>query len=60
MLIGGTAAIIGMIYDYDLGYRYGRILTFGTFLVQATFSFIFIYRLTPQAKGHQLASIRRY
>ena len=35
-------------------------MTFGIFLVLATFSFIFIYRLTPQAKRHQLASIRRY
>jgi len=39
VLIAITAAIIGLIYDYDLGYLGGQV-TFGIFLALVSFAFV--------------------
>ena len=56
VLIAGTAAIVGLIYGYDLGSIAGALL----FLVLSLFAIGFVYVLAPETKGRQLEEIRAY
>jgi hypothetical protein len=56
VLIATTAAIIGLIYGYDLGSIASALL----FLALALVSFAFIYARAPETRGRPLEVIRTY
>ena len=69
ILIATTAAIVGLIYGYDLGSIASALLflvpafhlsTFGIFLALSLFAIAFVYTLAPETKGRQLEAIRTY